>query len=62
MSSFTIHGPAPYPSSLLFDLGFEPAREYMTKYAYLFLLAAFRSKLSEYSCNLRLSHSLNHFR
>ena len=32
MSSFTIHGPAPYPSSLLFDLGFEPAREYMTKY------------------------------
>ena len=32
MSSFTIHGPAPYPSSLLFDLGFEPAREYMTRY------------------------------
>ena len=32
MSSFTIHGPAPYPSSLLFDLGFEPARDYMTKY------------------------------
>ena len=45
MSSFTIHGPAPYPSSLLFDLGFEPAREYMTKYAYLFLLTAFRSEL-----------------
>ena len=31
-------------------------------FAHLFLLAAFRSKLLEYSCNLRLSRSLNDFR
>ena len=35
---------------------------YNLSFAHLFLLAAFRSKLSEYSCNLRLSRSLNHFR
>eukprot|EP01045_Picozoa_sp_COSAG04_P010985 COSAG04_NODE_692_length_11095_cov_3.236541_4_plen_121_part_00 len=35
---------------------------YNQSFAHLFLLAAFRSKLSEYSCNLRLPRSLNHFR
>ena len=35
---------------------------YNLSFAHLFLLAAFRSKLLEYSCNLRLSRSLNHFR
>ena len=35
---------------------------YNQSFAHLFLLAAFRSKLLEYSCNLRLSRSLNHFR
>jgi hypothetical protein len=32
MLNYTVHGPAPYPASLLLDLGFEPARAYMTKY------------------------------
>ena len=35
---------------------------YNQSFVHLFLLAAFRSKLLEYSCNLRLSRSLNHFR
>ena len=35
---------------------------YNQSFAHLFLLAAFRSKLSEYSCNLRLPRSSNHFR
>ena len=35
---------------------------YNSSFAHLFLLTAFRSELKEYSCNLRLSRSLNHFR
>ena len=35
---------------------------YNSSFAHLFLLTAFCSELEEYSCNLRLSRSLNHFR